>query len=161
MKAAVFIGKGQMEVQDRMDPVPGRGEVLVEVKACGICGTDQHIYHGMPGSAAVTPPIVLGHELSGVVAAVGEGVESLRAGDRVTIDPNMYCRGCRFCRSGRYHLCSRLQAVGVTRDGGMAQLCAVPAENAYVLPESLSYEEGAMIEPLGCVLHGIKQLDIR
>jgi L-iditol 2-dehydrogenase len=160
MKAAVLTGVGSIEIKELPVPVPGADEVLVEVKANGICGTDQHIYHGKPGSASVTPPVILGHELSGVVARTGEGVTSLKAGDRVTIDPNIYCRECSYCRKSSYHLCDRLQAIGVTRNGGMAQYCLVPAANAYVLPDSLTFEEGAMIEPLGCVIHGIQQIRI-
>jgi 2-desacetyl-2-hydroxyethyl bacteriochlorophyllide A dehydrogenase len=131
------------------------------VKSCGICGTDQHIYHGHPGSAAVTPPIVLGHELAGEVVELGAGVTRLKLGDRVSVDPNIYCGDCSYCRNGRPHLCDHLQAVGVTRDGGMGEYCITPAANCYVLPGSLSYIEGAMVEPLGCVLHGFKKIDIR
>lgn len=135
-------------------------EVSVEVKACGICGTDLHIYHGDPGSTEVDPPIVLGHEMAGEVVAVGSQVEHLQLHDRVSIDPNIYCGTCKFCREGRKHLCDRLQAVGVTRNGGMARYSAVPAENAYLIPGNLSYEQGALIEPLGCVLHGASQLHL-
>ncbi|MCL6445247.1 MAG: zinc-dependent alcohol dehydrogenase family protein, partial [Alicyclobacillus sp.] len=131
------------------------------VMACGICGTDQHIYHGKPGSAAVSPPIILGHEFAGRIVDVGEDVHEFRVGDRVTIDPNIYCRSCRFCQDGRPHLCENLQAIGVTRHGGMAEFCVVPVENCYRLPDSLTFEEGALIEPLGCCLHGIEQLELR
>jgi L-iditol 2-dehydrogenase len=160
MKAAVFLRKGKMEIQEREIPTPASGEVLVKVKACGICGTDQHIFHGHPGSTDVVTPIVLGHELSGEVVSIGDGVQTLKLGDRVTIDPNIYCRTCEYCRQGRQHLCDNLEAIGVTRDGGMAEYVTVPAENCYVLPDSLSYEEGAMVEPLGCVIHGIEQIKI-
>ncbi|WP_449537854.1 zinc-dependent alcohol dehydrogenase family protein [Ferdinandcohnia sp. Marseille-Q9671] len=159
MKAAVLVDKMKMEVQELPIPTPGDNEVIVNVKACGICGTDQHIYHGQPGSAEVQFPIVLGHELAGEVVKVGAKVKTLKAGDRVSIDPNMYCGECEFCRGGRPHLCNDLQAVGVTRNGGMEEYCAVPSANCYVLPDTLSYEEGAMIEPLGCVLHGVSQVN--
>jgi L-iditol 2-dehydrogenase len=160
MKAAVFLGKEKIEIQSKEIPTPHQGEVLIRVKACGICGTDQHIYHGYPGSANVVPPRILGHELSGVVEQVGDGVRSLKIGDRVTIDPNIYCGNCEYCRSGRAHLCDHLSAIGVTRDGGMAEYCVMPEANTYTLPDSLSFEMGAMIEPLGCVLHGIQQLQV-
>jgi threonine dehydrogenase-like Zn-dependent dehydrogenase len=94
------------------------------------------------------------------VVQVGDKVSALKAGDRVSIDPNIYCGECDYCRGGRLHLCNHLQAVGVTRDGGMGEYCTVPAANCYTLPEELSYEEGAMIEPLGCVLHGFQQINI-
>jgi 2-desacetyl-2-hydroxyethyl bacteriochlorophyllide A dehydrogenase len=160
MKAAVLTNKLQLSVKELSIPIPLDHEVVIEVKACGICGTDQHIYHGQPGSAEVQYPIVLGHELAGEVVQVGDKVSALKAGDRVSIDPNIYCGECDYCRGGRLHLCNHLQAVGVTRDGGMGEYCTVPAANCYTLPEELSYEEGAMIEPLGCVLHGFQQINI-
>lgn len=161
MRAAVLMDQEVMDVKEQKTPEAGTGEVLIRVRSCGICGTDQHIYHGHPGSAEVHPPIVLGHELSGEVVAVGQGVSSLKEGDRVSVDPNIYCGSCEYCRSGRLHLCDWLQAVGVTRDGGMAECCLVPAENCYIIPDAMSYEEAALLEPLGCVLHGFRKLDIR
>lgn len=161
MQAAVWKGKHHIEVLEwRMQELLPN-EVRVQVKCCGICGTDQHIYHGYPGSAVVTPPRVLGHELSGEIIELGENVLDLQLGDRVSIDPNIYCSSCEFCRSGRAHLCDHLQAVGVTRDGGMGEFCITPAANCYKIPAPMSYVEGALIEPLGCVLHGFKKLDIR
>lgn len=162
MRAAVLRGKQDMTVEvGRPLSALKHGEVRIAVRACGICGTDQHIYHGHPGSAAVRPPIVLGHELAGEVIEVGDGVAGFKAGDRVSVDPNIYCGACEFCRNGRPHLCDRLQAVGVTRDGGMGELCDVPAANCYLLPDEVSDVEGALVEPLGCVLHGYKKLDVR
>ncbi|MED1203391.1 zinc-dependent alcohol dehydrogenase family protein [Heyndrickxia acidicola] len=160
MKAAVFQGKKQMEVMDWQYPAPSPQEVIVKVKSCGICGTDQHIYHGHPGSAEVQPPIVLGHELAGEVVEVGTEVSNLQKGDRVSIDPNIFCGACEFCRSNRAHLCSHLQAVGVTRDGGMGEYCKVPAANCYKIPDQMSFEEAALVEPLGCVLHGFKKIHL-
>ncbi|WP_407054799.1 zinc-dependent alcohol dehydrogenase family protein [Paenibacillus dendritiformis] len=161
MKAAVLRGTKIMEVKEWAERLPGQDEVRLRVVCCGICGTDQHIYHGHPGSAEVKPPIVLGHELAGIVDAVGEAVADLCPGDRVSVDPNMYCGACEYCRGGRAHLCDRLQAVGVTRDGGMGEYCVVPAANCYKLPDQVSWVEGAMAEPLGCVLHGFKKLELR
>ncbi|QZA34327.1 zinc-dependent alcohol dehydrogenase family protein [Hydrogenibacillus sp. N12] len=160
MKAAVLRGIGRIELEEREVPSPAYGEVVIRVEACGICGTDQHIYHGLPGSAAVTPPRVLGHELAGEVVEIGEGVSELSIGDRVSVDPNIYCGRCRYCRDGRPHLCESLQAVGVTRDGGMAEYCRVPVANCHRLPDSMSSIEGAMVEPLGCVLHGIRKINV-
>ncbi|MFU1795245.1 zinc-dependent alcohol dehydrogenase family protein [Paenibacillus azoreducens] len=160
MKAAVLQEQEQMACTEHPNPQPGTGEVVIRVRSCGICGTDQHIYHGHPGSAEVHTPIVLGHELAGVVVAVSDDVDTLAAGDRVTVDPNIYCGSCEYCRSGKLHLCDRLQAIGVTRDGGMAELCAVPAANCYRIPDRMSFEEAALIEPLGCVLHGFRKLAI-
>ncbi|WP_240414215.1 zinc-dependent alcohol dehydrogenase family protein [Paenibacillus periandrae] len=161
MKAAVFKEAHQIEVLEWKTTELKPDEMRIQVKSCGICGTDQHIYHGNPGSAAVTPPLVLGHELAGIVTECGEHVKLLKAGDRVSIDPNIYCGSCRYCRNGQSHLCDHLQAVGVTRDGGMGENAIVPAANCYLLPDSMSFAEGAMVEPLGCVLHGFKKVDIR
>ncbi|WP_034333379.1 zinc-dependent alcohol dehydrogenase family protein [Bacillus sp. J37] len=157
MKAAVLTDKMNMEIQELPLPAPLDHEVIVKVKACG---TDQHIYHGQPGSAEVQFPIVLGHELSGEVVQVGKNVTQFTVGNRVSINPNMYCGTCDYCRGNRVHLCDNLQAIGVTRNGGMGEYCAVPAANCYTLPDELSYEEGAMIEPLGCVLHGFNQIKV-
>ncbi|WP_375103562.1 zinc-dependent alcohol dehydrogenase family protein [Paenibacillus sp. RS8] len=161
MKAAVFQGNKRIDFMEWEAPAVGLKEVKLRVKCCGICGTDQHIYHGYPGSAEVNAPVVLGHELAGEVVAVGDEVTALQVGDRVSVDPNIYCGNCYFCRNGKVHLCDNLQAVGVTRDGGMGEYCVVPAANCYLLPDEMSWIEGAMIEPLGCVLHGYKKLDIR
>ncbi|MDN3017233.1 zinc-dependent alcohol dehydrogenase family protein [Paenibacillus sp. BSR1-1] len=161
MKAAVFLGKHQLEIQNQEVPVPGIGEILIKVKACGICGTDQHIFHGQPGSAEVVPPTILGHEFSGEVVSVGEKVKGLQQGDRVSIDPNIYCGICSYCRNGKKHLCENLEALGVTRNGGMAEYCVVPAANCYKVPNSISFEEASLIEPLGCVIHGIEQIKIQ
>jgi len=162
MRAAVLRGKHNIQLSSEWNVLELRpDEVRVRVKACGICGTDQHIYHGHPGSAAVHPPIVLGHELAGEIMAVGGSVSSLRVGDRVSIDPNIYCGNCEYCRNGSPHLCDNLQAIGVTRDGGMGEYCNVPAANCYLLPDEVSDVEGALVEPLGCVIHGFKKLDVR
>ncbi|MDR6121409.1 L-iditol 2-dehydrogenase [Bacillus sp. SLBN-46] len=160
MKAAVLQGTKQLEVVEWENPRPLAHEVVVKVKSCGICGTDQHIYHGHPGSAEVHPPIVLGHELAGEVVEVGSEVTSLQAGDRVSIDPNIYCGTCEYCRSNRAHLCQQLQAVGVTRDGGMAEYCTVPSANGYKIPDEMTFEEAALVEPLGCVLHGFRKITL-
>lgn len=160
MKAAVLQGTKQIEVMDWNYRSPSPKEVIVRVKSCGICGTDQHIYHGHPGSAEVHPPIVLGHELAGEVDEVGTEVSILQKGDRVSIDPNIYCGTCEYCRSNRAHLCHHLQAVGVTRDGGMGEYCVVPAANCYKIPGHMTFEEAALVEPLGCVLHGFKKIHL-
>ncbi|MCL6593775.1 MAG: zinc-dependent alcohol dehydrogenase family protein [Alicyclobacillus sp.] len=149
-----------MTLQEREPPRPGPQELLLRVRACGVCGTDLHLYHGQPGSAAVQWPRVLGHELAGEVVAVGDAVQGWQSGDRVTVDPNLFCGHCRYCQGGRAHLCDHLQAVGVTRDGGFAEFCAVPASNCYRLPNNLSFADGALLEPLGCCLHGLEQLQL-
>ena len=148
-------------MQERDVLEPGKGEVLVRVEACGVCGTDIHIYDGESGSAEVHPPVVIGHEFSGVVEEVGEGVRNLIPGDHVTIDPNRYCGICRFCRTGKKNLCERMSAVGVNRDGGFAEKCLVPEEHCFQIDSSVPFEEAAMVEPLACCIHGIDRAGIR
>ena len=155
MKANYFVGHGAFELREPDIPSPGPGQVVIKNMACGVCGTDVHITAGEAGSADVTPPVVLGHEYSGEVVALGEGVTELAVGDHVTVDPNIYCGKCRYCRNGKKQLCQDMQAVGVTQDGGFAQYSLVPAAQAFRLDPSVSYEAGAMAEPLACCLHGI------
>lgn len=161
MKATYFLGEGALEVRDVPVPPIGPWDVLVRVAACGICGTDIHIYHGDKGSAAVTPPVILGHELAGVVEKTGEAVTGLRAGDHVTVDPNIYCGKCHYCRIGKKQLCENLFAIGVNRDGGFAEYCAVPETQCYPLDKNVPLRYGAMAEPLACCLHGIDRAHIQ
>jgi len=120
MLAAVFPVPGSCEIVQREDPIPGEGEVLVRVRACGVCGTDVHIYRGQFPARF---PLIAGHEFSGIVHAIGSDVTSVQPGDRVTIDPNIPCGLCRPCRHGLTHLCRNLRAIGVDRDGGFATHC--------------------------------------
>ena len=161
MKANYFLGGGQFELREEAVPRIGAEEVLVKVAACGICGTDVHIYHGDKGSAEVRPPVVLGHELSGTVVKAGERVKTLREGDHVSVDPNSYCGKCRYCRIGKKQLCENLYAVGVNRNGGFEEYCAVPEAQCYRLSPSVPLKYGAMAEPLACCLHGIDRAGIR
>ncbi len=161
MKASFFLGNKTFEVREQGLPRAGKGEVVVQNAFCGVCGTDVHIYHGEPGSADVTPPVVLGHEFSGVVTEVGEDVASLRPGDHVTIDPNIYCGKCEYCRAGKKQLCESMEAIGVTRNGGFAQYSLVPESQAFLLSPELPLEFGAMAEPVACCLHGIDRAEIK
>jgi len=155
MKAMVLTGVGRLEIQEKPVPAPGEGEVLVRVKACGVCGTDLHIFHGDEGSAKSPLPIVLGHEFSGEVAAVGAGVAGVRAGDRVAVDPNCACGRCYYCRLGKPHYCTNMICYGTISDGAFAEYCVVKEKVCYLLPDGLDYYEGAMVEPVACCLHGI------
>lgn len=161
MKASYFLGKGSFEVRQAPELHPGPGEVVIKNMVCGVCGTDVHIFHGEPGSADVNPPVVLGHEYSGEVVEVGEGVTALKPGDHVTVDPNIYCGECVYCRNGKKQLCETMQAVGVTRDGGFGEYSLVPAAQAFKLEDSVPYEAGAMAEPVACCLHGIDLAGIK
>ncbi len=161
MKATYFLGNGRFETREEPIPACGEDDVLVKVAACGICGTDVHIYHGDKGSAEVTPPVVLGHELAGTVEAVGAKVTAFRPGDHVTVDPNAYCGKCHYCRIGKKQLCENLYAVGVNRNGGFAEYCAVPQAQCFLLDPEVPLREGAMAEPLACCLHGMDRLRLR
>ena len=139
------------------DPVPGSEDVVVDVAACGVCGTDRHI---ADGSYPATYPNVLGHEIAGTVRAVGDNVTQTKVGDRVAIDPNIACHTCAACRRGDVHLCERLSAIGVTRPGGMAPHVLAPQTQIYAIPDSLSLADAAFAEPLSCVIHGLQRTTI-
>lgn len=136
-------------------------DILVRVKACGVCGTDVHIYKGEKGSAEVTPPVVLGHEFAGIVVKVGQNVTKIKPGDHVTVDPNMYCGNCVPCRMGKKQNCENLYALGVNTNGGFAEFCICPQNQAFIVNPDIDFDEAAMTEPLACVLHGIDQLHIQ
>jgi L-iditol 2-dehydrogenase len=139
------------------DPVLGPEDVVVDVAACGVCGTDRHIAEG---SYPATYPNVLGHEIAGTVRAIGDKVTQTKVGDRVAIDPNIACRECAPCRRGDVHLCERLSAIGVTRPGGMAPHVLAPQTQVYTVPDTLSLADAAFAEPLSCVIHGLQRTTI-
>ncbi len=156
MIAVVVERPGKVGIQRVDDPTPGPREVLIQVEACGICGTDIHILEGeLP---ATRYPIVPGHELCGEVVAVGHDAEHVRVGDFVAVDPNLPCRECRFCQAGRENLCQNYDAIGVTRAGACAELVAAPAANAFILPIDLPRAWGTLVEPLSCAVHGFDRL---
>lgn len=164
MRGSFFVGAGQnpkFEVREMTFCPLGPKEVLVNSKACGVCGTDVHIYHGEKGSADVTPPVVLGHEFAGVVVEVGSGVTSVKPGDHVAMDPNMYCGECMPCRMGKKQECEHLFALGVNVNGGFAEYAVCPEAQCFKVREDISFDEAAMAEPLACVVHGIDQAQIR
>ena len=160
MKSSYFMGNMTFETREEPIPSIGASDVLVHVGACGVCGTDVHIYHGDKGSAAVNPPVVLGHEFAGVVEKVGEAVTTVRVGDHVTVDPNIYCGKCHYCKIGKKQLCTGLYAIGVNRNGGFAEYCAVPETQCYQLEKQVPIKYGAMTEPLACCIHGIDRAHI-
>ncbi len=161
MKSAVFYGKHDIRIQEHEMPAVGPKDVLIRVKACGVCGTDVHIYEGDKGAAEVTPPTILGHEFSGIVEKVGEAVTDYRPGDRVCVDPNCYCGACTPCRNGAAHYCEHMIGYGTTVNGGFAEYCAVNVRQVYRLGERTSFEQGAMAEPVACCLHGIDMCRIQ
>lgn len=157
MKAVVFQAPNDLRLVERPVPDVGEYDVLVRVRACGVCGTDLHI---LDGEHIVRFPVIPGHEFSGEVVEVGSKVSNVRLGSRVTVDPNIVDQTCYFCRRGDIHLCENLTAVGVNFDGGYAEFCRVPAVQAYGVPDILSMEEAAMVEPLACCIHGIDRAGI-
>lgn len=161
MKAAVFYGKEDLRVEERELPQLKQDEVLVRVHACGICGTDVHIFSGDEGAAKTPAGTVLGHEFAGEIVEVGDAVTGVSVGDRVCIDPNKLCNECYYCKSGVGHFCESMIGIGTTVDGGFAEYCVVPATQVYCFPKELSYEAVAMTEPVSCCLHGIDLCDIR
>ena len=153
MKAAMFYGPQDVKVIEIEEPVMGDNEVLVEVKACGICGTDQLIFNGFYAAAF---PVILGHEYSGVIREMGKDVKGFKVGDTVGIDPNILCGKCFFCKSGKGNLCKEYTALGVTLNGGFAELSSVPVSNVYKLGSAVNFLEGAMLEPLACCIRGVE-----
>ena len=160
MKSAVFYGKHDLRVENSPMPKVDPEDILIQVKACGICGTDVHIYEGDKGAAEVTPPTILGHEFSGVIAEVGSNVTKNKVGDRVCIDPNCYCGKCDFCRNGIAHYCTDMIGYGTTVNGGFAEYCSVNQRQVYKLGDNTTFEQGAMTEPVACCLHGMDMCNI-
>lgn len=159
MQAVVLPTPGEITVVEVPDPVPGTGEVVVEVARVGICGTDLHI---VAGEFPPTPyPIIPGHEFSGNVVAVGPGVDTgIAVGQRVAVDPSIYCGHCTYCRAGRGNLCENWNATGDTVDGAFARLVKVPAVNCYRMPDSMTFAQGAFVEPVSCAIHGVRRLGV-
>jgi L-iditol 2-dehydrogenase len=158
VKAVVKVapGVGRVELQELAEPAPLPGQVKIAVRAAGICGTDLHIYRD---EFRTWPPVVLGHEVAGQVAEIGEGVTSVRPGDRVTTETYIStCGACRFCREGRVNLCPQRRSLGSAVNGGFASYLVVPERNVHLLPDNVSYLAGALTEPLACVIHGALDL---
>ena len=157
MKAAIFEKPHSLRVGKRELRPLMSGEVLVKVSVCGVCGTDVHIVEGASRS---TPPVVLGHEYTGIVEDVAPGVVRWKRGQHVAVDPNISCGECRYCWKGLVHLCANLRALGVDIDGGMAEFCIVPEQQLFGIPDHLSAEASAFIEPVSCAVHGIDKAGI-
>jgi L-iditol 2-dehydrogenase len=158
MKALVLTEYCRMELAQVARPEPGPRDLLVRVRACGICGSDVHGYDGSTGRRI--PPIIMGHEAAGVVEQVGAAVEGFRPGDRVTFDSMVSCGDCAYCRRGDANLCDRRQVLGVScaefrRDGAFAEYIVVPERIALPIPESMTFEQAAMLEPVSVAVHAV------
>ncbi|MFC4565080.1 zinc-dependent alcohol dehydrogenase family protein [Nocardiopsis mangrovi] len=159
MRAAIIETPGQIGVGERPDPEPAADGVVVQVGACGICGTDLHIADGeFPPSPY---PLVPGHEFAGEIVAVGSAAPGgLRVGDRVAVDPSLFCGHCSFCRAGRGNLCANWGAIGDTVDGAFAEYVAAPAVNCHRMPDGMTFREAAIVEPLSCAVHGVRRIGV-
>jgi L-iditol 2-dehydrogenase len=157
MRAAFIAGKENIDVREMDMPTPAADEVLVRVRACGICGSDLHFYHGVfPANPNISP----GHEFAGEVVELGEGVGRFEPGQRVVIEPIRRCQECAFCRTGRYHLCPKHMLLGTFAPGGLAQYVSVPAYTLYSLPDDFDFELGALVEPLAVAVHGVHLVNL-
>jgi len=163
MKALILKDYNHFEYEDVPDPQISPNEVLIWVKACGICGSD---VHGMDGSTGRRiPPLIMGHEASGIIEETGSDVNDFTAGDRVTFDSTIYCGTCHFCRRGMINLCDNRRVLGVSCDeyrqhGAFAEYVAVPRHILYPLPKGLSFEHASMVEPLSVAFHAVARTPV-
>ena len=164
MKALLLTAPSRLELTDFPDPIPGDDEVLLRIRACGICGSDIHGWDGSSGRRR--PPLIMGHEASGEIISVGPRVERWRPGDRVTFDSTIYCGQCAYCKSGDVNLCENRRVVGVApaeyrQHGAFAEQLCLPARILYALPDTLSFEHAAMIEPVSIAVHAVGRVKIQ
>lgn len=170
MKAVIFYGIDDIRIEEREIPVPSAGEAVIRVKACAICGTDVRIIQN--GHKTVKPPAIIGHEIVGVIAAIGEGVEEISLGDSVVVVTPVGCRRCKFCLGGYQNMCNlvskEVHSIGYYCDGGFAEYMLVPADAVqngnlirFAYDGTISYEELSLVEPLSCVINGQRFLNIQ
>ncbi|TLS49146.1 galactitol-1-phosphate 5-dehydrogenase [Paenibacillus antri] len=158
MKALVYEGPRQMNMRNVPIPEPGEDEVLVDVKRVGICGSELGGYLGH--NSLRKPPLVMGHEFSGVVSKIGRRVTATKIGDRVVANPLVSCERCMDCKTGAPHLCRERQLLGAHRPGAFAERVAVPERNVHPLPDGMSFDEGAFVEPFACAIHVCRLLSL-
>ncbi|MCL6626315.1 2,3-butanediol dehydrogenase [Alicyclobacillus shizuokensis] len=171
MKAAMWFGLRDVRVMDTDEPAVDTGMVKIKIEWCGLCGSDLHEFvtgpitipvhapHPLTGEVA---PVILGHEFSGTVVEVGDGVNELQVGDRVTVEPILSCGRCPQCKMGRYNLCCQRGFIGITGGGGgFAEYITVRSDLVYKLPVNVSFEEGAIVEPTAVALHAVQSSDLR
>ncbi len=166
MKAAVWYGKEDVRIEDVPVPGVGAGQVKVKIAACGVCGSDLHEYYSGPFVIPSRPhpltgrsggPLILGHEFSGEVTEVGEGVQGVAVGERVTVNPLIYCGRCHYCLKGEHIMCTKLGTVGFAWDGAFAEHVVVPSYGVLKLPDTVTDEMGATIEPLAVAIHAVNR----
>lgn len=157
MRSIQIVRAGEFKLVELPAPKPGRGELVIKVGATGICGTDLHI---LAGEFPLAPfPLVPGHETAGTIVEIGEGVAGFSIGDRVAVDPSLFCGTCEYCKKKRGNLCSNWGAIGDTVDGAFAEFVKLPAANAYLMPDSMSFASGALVEPVSCAVHALDRLN--
>jgi L-iditol 2-dehydrogenase len=159
MKSLVWEGPFRVHIQEREKPRPEKGEVLVRTRSVGVCGSDLEIFRG--GFAHAVPPLVMGHEACGIVEEITEGVENLRPGDRVAVDPAIFCGACEFCRRGSYWQCDHRGILGMQgRDGAYAEYFVMPAPSCFPLPEGMPWDEAALIDIVADPLHAMDMISL-
>jgi len=163
MKAAVYLGKESIEIKEVDKPKVKKGEILVKVHSCAICGTDVRTY--FHGHHAIKPPHILGHEVAGEIAEIGEGVEGYKQGERIHMVTEVGCGKCKFCIEGRHNLCPELKAMAYYYPGGFAEYILIPYQgviqgNLLPIPEGLSFDEATLAEPLSCCINAQEYLNV-
>ncbi|MGG4440926.1 2,3-butanediol dehydrogenase [Brevibacillus fortis] len=165
MKAAIWHGKKDVRVEEAALPVISAGKVMIQTAWAGICGSDLHAYHhgmGIPVEhvhplTGQKAPMTMGHEFSGIVTEVGEGVTGIQPGDRVAIEPLVYCGECEYCKKGHYNQCLSVGFIGLHANGGFAEYVVVEPKMVHKLPENVTLEEGALVEPAAVALHAVRE----
>ncbi|KAG8957538.1 hypothetical protein FRC03_010044, partial [Tulasnella sp. 419] len=166
-EAAVLHGAKNIVLEDRIINPPGPGEAQIAVKATGLCGSDPHYYaHGKNGDFVVREPFVLGHEAAGIISAIGEGVTEFKVGDRVAIEAGIHCGTCRSCKTGRYNLCFKMRYAASAKtfphvQGTLQTSINHPAKYLHIMPDSCTYEQASLVEPLSVVLHATRRAPIQ
>jgi L-iditol 2-dehydrogenase len=158
VKRAKLTAPGSIVIEEAGQPVPAKGQALIEVKACGVCGTDVHAFEGR--HPFISPPVVPGHEFAGIIRELGPGVEGLTPGSPVTVEPSLTCGQCRPCLSGRYNICDELKVLGCQADGAMAGMIAVRADKVASLPLDMPFIQASLIEPAAVSVHALSRLDL-
>ena len=158
MLQAIMTSPGKIAFNEVPVPELKQGQVLIKVMSIGICGSDIHVYHGKHPYTSY--PVVQGHELSGMISEVGPGVKNFEAGDKVTIQPQVVCGKCYPCLHGSYHICDSLKVMGFQTTGTASEYFAVDSEKVLKLPAGLSFDEGAMVEPLAVAAHALGRLRV-
>jgi (R,R)-butanediol dehydrogenase/meso-butanediol dehydrogenase/diacetyl reductase len=170
MKAAVWHKKGDIRIEDVSEPQAGPGQVKLRIKTCGICGSDLHEYTSGPFMIPARPhpltgrangPVILGHEFSAEVVEAGEGVKSVKPGDRVTVNPLIYCGQCHYCRLGQFDMCTKAGSAGLACDGAFAEFGVFSEYAVLKLPDTVSDDAGAFVEPLAVAVHAVKRARLR